>query len=167
MKYPDAQQYTTPNQKIGRSEPITKIVLHITDGQGKLSRAIEHFQKKENQLSAHFLIAPDGTVAQLVSIENTAWHCKGLNNSTVGIETMARSKGELSKTDQGMPMTEAQYKSLSELIRWLCSELKMPMDREHIIGHNEARDKEGNLLSSHKDCPTGCLNWDKLMSILK
>jgi len=157
----------SPNFNWGRKgNKVSTIVIHITDGQEKLDRAVEHLQKKENQVSAHFIIGRDGTIVQLVKIENIAWHAAGANNISVGIEHIARSPGELSITDEGLPVTDAQYRSSADLVKWLCGKLDLPINRDHIKGHCELVDKNGKFISSHRDCPNRIWDWNKYMDLL-
>lgn len=158
-QYPGAIYSPSPNYTKGRKTPVSVIILHITAGQSKLHRAVEHLTKPSSKVSAHFLISQEGQVVQLVKLEDTAWHCSGNNGISVGIEHMARDKGELSKTDPGMPMTEAQYVASTNLVRWLCDQLNLPIDREHIKGHNE-------FPTTHTDCPSPTLDWNKYMTML-
>ena len=158
MKYPNAIWSPTQNFKRGRKEDVSLIVLHITDGQKDLKRAIEHLSKPKNQVSAHFLIGQDGTVVQLVDTEDTAWHASGVNNKSIGIEHCARSPKEFSDEDPGLPMTDEQYQSSALLVNWLCELYNLPKDRNHILGHSELIDEDGKPLSSHRDCPQGDLS---------
>ena len=154
----------SPSPKFSkRKEKITTIVIHITDGQPDISKAVKRMQTTTKDVSAHFMIGRAGEIVQLVKIEDVAWHARGANGKSIGIEHCARSPGELSKKDPGLPVTEEQYKVSSELVAWLCKNYDIPIDREHIQGHCELKDEDGSFLSTHRDCPNRIWDWDKYM----
>ncbi len=165
-EYENSIWHPSPNHRKGRSMQVTTIVIHITDGQEKLERSVDHLSKVNNQVSAHFVIGRDGTIVQLVKIDDTAWHAKGANSYSVGIEHCARSPKELSSKDLGLPVTDKQYEASAKLVSWLCTYFNLEKDRTTIQGHCELKDKDGNFLSSHRDCPNRIWNWDHYMNLL-
>lgn len=154
--YIPAQWLPSPNFTRGRSKPIDCIVLHHTDGQPRLDRAVAHLRKTRadylaegrdrGPVSAHFLVGQGGEVVQLVRIEDVAWHASGVNGVSVGIEHIARTPGELGKDDPGLLLTDAQLDASAALVRWLCARLKLPVDGRHIIPHCRV------VGTSHHDC---------------
>ena len=48
-EYPKASWAPSPNYSRGRREPVSLIVIHITDGQPRLDRCVERFQKAKTQ----------------------------------------------------------------------------------------------------------------------
>ncbi len=131
------------------------IVLHITEGPTARS-AINTFRASvaPNRVSAHFVIDRDGTVYQLLSIEDTAWHASSVNSHSVGIEHAAMTNN--------LPATEAQYQASSKLVAWLCVQLALPCDRAHVRTHHEASPKDGHVL-----CCTGALDPDRVVDMAK
>ena len=67
-----------------RTNKIDIIVLHTTEGTG--TSALNTFQNPVNGVSVHYLIMDDGLVYRLVDERDTAWHCKGYNSRSIGIE---------------------------------------------------------------------------------
>jgi N-acetyl-anhydromuramyl-L-alanine amidase AmpD len=150
----------SPNKYNGRNgwKPDI-IVCHITEG--SYNGAVSWLCNPKSQASAHFVVAKDGRVTQLVDLKNGAW-CNGTSTNptskvyygksslkavrdrktnanyyTVSIEhegIWAEGKGKL---------TEAQKAATIELIKYIRSEVKsifgveIPADREHIVGHFE------------------------------
>jgi N-acetyl-anhydromuramyl-L-alanine amidase AmpD len=145
-EYPGATWFPSPNFTPGRRSAVDLVVLHITDGQEQLHRAANHLAKPGGKVSAHFLIGRDGEVLQLVSLRDTAWHARGVNGHSVGIEHMARTPGELSPGDPGLPLTEAQLAASAQLVRWLCARFGLPLDQQHVIGHCKVPG------TTHTDC---------------
>jgi N-acetyl-anhydromuramyl-L-alanine amidase AmpD len=134
------------------------IVLHITQG-STAEGAIATFRASvhPNRVSAHFVIDRDGTVHQLVDINDTAWHASQVNSHSVGIEHVAMAAAGQAA---GMPATDAQYRASSALIKWLAGQMNIPIDRNHIRAHNEASPRDGHVL-----CCTGALDPDKLVGL--
>ena len=82
---------TTPNMG-GKLKPEI-LVMHYT-GSSSTEGAIAWLTRSEAQASAHLVIAPDGTVTQLVPFDRVAWHAgrseyqgrTGCNGFAIGIE---------------------------------------------------------------------------------
>ncbi|MCM2417776.1 N-acetylmuramoyl-L-alanine amidase [Streptomyces sp. RKAG293] len=111
---------------------IRYIVIHDTEGSYDSSLSV--FQDPAKSASAHYLIrASDGLVTQTVPTKDTAWHAgnKTLNMHSIGIE----HEGFAIKT--GSWYSEPQYESSAALVKYLAARFGIPLDREHIIGHDE------------------------------
>ena len=134
------------------------IVLHITQGL-TADGAIQTFKNSvaPHRVSAHFVIDRDGTVYQLVDINDTAWHASECNSRSVGIEHVAMAPyGNAA----ALPATEAQYAASAALVKWLCERLSIACDRLHVRTHNEASPQDGHVL-----CCTGALDPDKVVAM--
>jgi N-acetyl-anhydromuramyl-L-alanine amidase AmpD len=145
---------------VNHSQPGTisqrhRIVLHITDGSTAIG-AIQTFRNSvaPHRVSAHFVIDRDGTVYQLVDVNDTAWHASACNSFSVGIEHVAVANKLLA--------TEAQYTASAELVAWLCKLMRITCDRTHVITHNEASPQDGHTL-----CCTGGLDPDRVVEMAK
>ncbi len=79
-------------------------------------------------VSAHFLVARDGTIFQLMPDNSMARHVIGLNYSSIGIENVG---GEDNAKED---LTEAQVRANVKLVKHL--KAKYP-DIEYLIGHHE------------------------------
>ena len=66
-----------------RTQTIDKIVVHW-DGCLSSKQCAKVLQ--ERGLSAHFCIDNDGTVHQLMDTNHVAWHARGVNSKSIGIE---------------------------------------------------------------------------------
>lgn len=113
-------------------DTIRYIVIHDTEE--SYHRAIARFQDPGIHASAHYLIRPaDGQVAQLVRTKDIA-HQAGnywFNMHSVGIE----HEGVL--IDGARWYTEAMYQASARLVRHLAARYHIPLDREHILSHEE------------------------------
>jgi len=69
------------------------LVIHYTGG-GSAAGTINWFQNPQSKVSAHLVIARDGSVTQMVAFNREAWHAgqsrwgnvSGLNRHSIGIE---------------------------------------------------------------------------------
>ena len=137
--------------------PVARIVIHITDGHEDLARPVARFQQAGVKASPHYIVGQDGTVVQMVRHDDIAWHASEANATSIGIEHVARSPGELGPKDPGLPLREAQYAASARLVRWLCERYHLPIDRSTIVGHCEA------AKTSHSDCPNRIWDWGAYM----
>ncbi len=171
----------SPNRYNGRNgwKP-DMIVCHITEG--SYNSAVSWLCNPAAEASAHFVVAKDGRITQLVDLKDGAW-CNGTstdpaskvyygkstlqavrdrktnaNYYTVSIEhegVWAESKGKL---------TDAQKAATIELIQYIRSEVKsifgvdIPADRAHIVGHYEI----SPITKPH--CPGENFPFDEIIS---
>lgn len=75
----------SPNYTKGRTQKITKVVIHATAGE--FAPSVAHLCNPASEVSAHYIINRTGTIIyRLVDEKNTAWHAKQANPFSVGIE---------------------------------------------------------------------------------
>ena len=168
--YPSAARFVaSPAFTAGRSgQTIDRIVIHITDAP-TTSSTVNHFTAPGAQASAHYLVGQDGEVVQFVSEADTAWHARGVNSRSVGIEHVAIKQGGVdyprpNGTKQHfdhLPPTDTQYCESAALVSYLCDKYGLTPDRTTIIGHREA-----DPSTNHTSCPDGAWNWDHFMDLV-
>ncbi|TCJ20621.1 N-acetylmuramyl-L-alanine amidase [Rubrobacter taiwanensis] len=142
MPRPDYQQarwygahsgnYSTANRP--SSNPINRIVLHITEG--SWSSAINWFNDSRAQVSAHYVVrSSDGFIGQCVEEKDIAWHAGNwpVNQTSIGIEH--EGFGNDPKW-----MTSALYDSSARLSAYLCRKYNVP------IRHAQSASEQGFLL---------------------
>ena len=88
-------------------------------------------------VSAHFLVARDGTIYRLMPENWMGRHVIGLNYSSIGVENVG---GRGNKKDD---LTKAQRRANVELVKYL--KAKYP-SIEYIVGHHEYRQMESTPL---------------------
>ena len=93
-------------------------------------------------VSAHFLVARDGTIYRLMPENWMARHVIGLNYSSIGVENVG---GKDNKIDD---LTPAQRRANIALIKYLKE--KYP-SIEYLIGHHEYKQMESTSLWLEKD----------------
>lgn len=150
----------SPNFNSREGHKVEAVVLHIGEGTlGKqeptLGAINSHFKNESSQVSAHYGIGYNGEIDQYVKEENSAWHAgivdrptwkllkpkKNPNHYTIGIEHEGYFRDE---------WPETQKKASVDLIRDICLRWKIPIDREHIIGHYEIKASKPNCPAKDK-----------------
>jgi N-acetyl-anhydromuramyl-L-alanine amidase AmpD len=140
------------NYDAGRSAPISTIVIHETDG--SWTSAINWFRNPRARVSSHYLVrAWGGGILQFVAEADTAFHARNANPWTIGIEHEFYPR-------QGIWHTDAQYRSSAALVCAVARRYGIPIDRQHIVGHNELPD------ATHGD-PGSTWNWSYYMSLVR
>jgi len=86
---------------------------------------------KALNISAHFVIARDGTIYRLIEEDRVARHTIGLNHLAIGVENVGDG--------EEYPLTDAQLASNIDLVRYLKAAFP---DITHLIGHYEYRSFE-------------------------
>jgi len=176
-EYPQASRFepaaSVNYRAVTGKRTINRVVIHITDGGPNVSGTIGWFQNSNQRnakgdpihVSAHYVIGQDGEVVQLVKHNDVAWHASSANSDSIGIEHVARAPHAWDKllghTDAGLMPTDAQYCASAALVNWLCNEFNIPMDRTHVLGHNEASPRD-----HHEDCPNAVWDWDYYMGMV-
>lgn len=81
----------------------------------------------KNKTSAHYAVDRDGKIYQLVPDKYVAYHNKGFNSGSIGIENVA--------TETAKGLTFPQERSLIELVKYLVNTYSIP--ESSIFGHQE------------------------------
>ena len=129
-------------------------------------------------VSVHYIIERDGTVHCYIPEDRVAWHAgKGewnndpkytnkMNYYAIGIELVGMgseedmsiymSAGEYRKLDSSLKcFTSEQYSSLKALVKDICDRNDIPMDRDHVIGHED--------YSPTKNDPGQLFDWSEII----
>ncbi len=141
---------------------IDMVVIHTV--QGSYSGCYNWFQNCDAEASAHYVVrSSDGAVTQMLWEEDVGWHAGNwdYNERSVGIE----HEGYV---DDCSYYTEALYRESAALTADIAARQGVPLDRSHIIGHNEVPDPDGSGYggSGHHTDPGDCWDWDYYMSLV-
>jgi N-acetyl-anhydromuramyl-L-alanine amidase AmpD len=110
--YGPALWVASPNFNAGRTQTISAVVIHDTEG--TYASAISWFQNTSSQVSAHYVVrSSDGQITQMVLESNKAWHVGSENGYTIGIE----HEGIASQTGW---YTTAMYTNSGALVHDIC-----------------------------------------------
>ena len=109
---------------------VDTIVIHYTAI--SYDRTVRAFSVRSSGVSAHYVIRGDGHITQIVGEADTAWHAGNYfyNLRSVGIEL------ELDSISNPQ-FTAEQYYAAAALACAIAARHDIPLDREHVIGHNE------------------------------
>lgn len=127
----------SPNFSSRNGTPIRQIILHCT-ATTSLATVLTWFRHPDSQVSAHYVIARDGKIYQMVRDSDKAWHAYGENADSIGIEHVA---------DVRETMSPAQEHAAIALLRWLMAEYKIPLYA--IAGHRFSPSHQGDVSCPH------------------
>ena len=149
------EQRPSPNHWAGKRATTKGAIIHSTRG-GAASQEAEYeatwrwFANPHSQVSAHRVIGFDGNGAICVEDDLMAWHAGAHNPQWLGVE--------LTQPRDSDPFSDAQYGTLSILLRLWSLQYGFPLNREHLLAHSE--------INSHKSDPGDLFDWDKLLALL-
>ena len=142
------------------SHDVRKIVIHVAEG--SYSGTISWLENCAAQASAHYVVSREGRVAQCVRNEDVAWHAGwwDTNRHSIGIE-------HAGYVDNPYWFTGSMYHTSARLSAWCCKKYEIPIDRKHIIGHDEVPgcSSSGGGVYCHTD-PGPNWNWKKYMLLI-
>jgi N-acetyl-anhydromuramyl-L-alanine amidase AmpD len=128
---------------------IDYIVIHYTDI--SYARTLRAFNILASDVSAHYVIRGDGHIVQIVHEADTAWHAGNVwfNRHSIGIEL------ELDRVTNPA-FTAEQYYAVAALSCAISARQGIPLDRAHVVGHNQVPG------STHTD-PGSTWDWPHFM----
>ena len=142
-------------------DTVQYIVIHDTES--SYDDAIAAFQNPAEQNSANYVIrSSDGQITQMVPNRDVTWgvHNWTMNQHTINIEHEGFAA-------QGATWyTQKMYAASAKLVRHLAAEYHIPVDRQHIIAHEDVPGElTGDQAGQHWD-PGPFWNWQKYMGML-
>lgn len=139
---------------------IDSIVIHDTES--SYESAINSFQTPGGG-SAHYVIrSSDGAVTQMVPTKDLAFQAGNYstNMHSIGIEHEGYA------ASGGTWYTQIQYETSAELVAYLAHRFGIPLDRQHIIGHDNVPGPNSALVSGMHWDPGPSWDWDRYMRLL-
>ncbi|QPP06426.1 N-acetylmuramoyl-L-alanine amidase [Streptomyces bathyalis] len=133
---------------------IDRVVIHVTESDFRT--AVKVFRDPLHASAAHYIVrASDGRTVQMVRELDVAYHAgnRGFNERSIGIE----HEGFV---DRPQNFTEEMYRSSARLAARICERYRIPVDREHIVGHNEVPGADHTDPGRHWD-------WKRYMSYVR
>ena len=177
---PFADKRVSTNFWSGRdNQRVKAVVLHIA--QGSYEGAINWLTQPTSEASAHFIIAKDGRIAQMVSIDDTAWG-NGLryengqwltptdpalpaNPTWSGlIPAVNPNLYTISIEHEGLfqePWTPAMYAANLRLLQWIRDQIALSYFwHDSLIGHHEID------MTRRRNCPGPNVEWTRMIQDL-
>lgn len=140
---------------------IRYIVIHDTET--SYQGAIDWFQNPASYVAAHYVIrSSDGQITQMVKNKDVGWHAGNwyFNMHSIGIE----HEGYM--VEGASWYTEKMYRSSAKLVKYLANQYDIPLDRAHIIGHEEIPGLTPERQKSMHEDPGAFWDWEHYMELL-
>ncbi|MBV9279446.1 MAG: N-acetylmuramoyl-L-alanine amidase [Chloroflexi bacterium] len=141
---------------------IRYIVIHDTES--TYASTLQTFQNPTRYASANYVIrSADGQITQMVPTRDIAWHAGNyyVNMHAIGIE------------HEGMAIEgatwygEQLYQASARLVSYLARRYHIPLDRAHILGHDEVPGLTPETQSAQHWDPGPYWDWGHYMDLLK
>lgn len=147
---------STNFQKGRAGQKPEAIVIHIMAGTLKGTDA--WFNNPKSQVSSHYGVGEGGEVHQYVKEGDTAWANGRVSSPT---SKLVKKKAginpnyyTISIENEGKDLSKQpgkQIEALAELVADIAKRNKIPLDREHVIGHYEIFSPKPNCPSTKKE----------------
>ena len=140
---------------------IRYVVVHDTEED--YNSTLAEFQDSHAYASAHYVIrSSDGLVTQMVPTKDVAWHAGNwyVNTHAVGIEN------EGFALDGAKWFTPQLYNSLARLTRFQAQRFGFPLDRAHVIGHDQVPGPADAYQAGMHWDPGTYFNWAHFMALM-
>ena len=140
---------------------VRYVVVHDTEE--PYDPTLAEFQDSHAYVSAHYVIrSRDGLVTQMVPTKDVAWHAGNwyVNTHSVGIEN------EGFALDLAHWFTPRLYHSLARLTRYQAERFDFPLDRAHVIGHDQVPGPTGAYQAGMHWDPGTYFNWAHFMALV-
>ncbi|MFD8422224.1 N-acetylmuramoyl-L-alanine amidase [Streptomyces sp. NPDC059466] len=140
---------------------IDTIVIH--DLESTYQAGINILADPKNAASTHYVMrSSDGAVTQMVPTKDIAFQAGNYSTNlhSIGIEHEGYAA-------QGATWyTEAQYEATADLVKYLADRFQIPLDRQHVIGHDNVAGPNSSLVSGMHWDPGNGWDWDHFMRLL-
>jgi N-acetylmuramoyl-L-alanine amidase len=153
-----------------RQGPVHQIIIHTTGGPdcdpsrsfrgGSLEGIVGHFQRNQQRISIHYIIGRTGEIVRLVPETQVAFHVRGHNADSIGIELVNDGDGR-------DPFSEPQLETLVVLLRDLLTRHRL--DTTALKSHAELDDSElacGDQRLKRKVDPGAAFPWERIRAAL-
>jgi hypothetical protein len=155
-----------PDQMLGpggqpASMKISYIIIH--DAEGSYDGTISTFQNPASYVSANYVVrSSDGAVTEMVRPNNVSWGAGDwyVNMHAINIENEGFAA-------QGSTWyTPVEYSSDAALVQYLAAKYGIPLDRQHILGHEDVPGPTDYYTSIQHWDPGPFWNWNHFMALV-
>ncbi|WP_405747612.1 N-acetylmuramoyl-L-alanine amidase [Streptomyces sp. NBC_01525] len=139
---------------------VDTIVIHDTEGSWETSLKLV---QDPTYVSWHYTVrSSDGLIAQHVPTKDVAWQAGNwyINSHSIGIE----HEGFLAAPDAWY--TEAMYRSSARLVTYLSRKYGVPLDRQHILGHDNVPGTTTSTIPGMHTDPGPYWDWAHYFTLL-
>ncbi|GGV04320.1 amidase [Streptomyces filipinensis] len=142
------------------SQRIRYLVIHDTEGTWD---GVLNLVQDPTYVSWNYTVrSTDGLIAQHVKAKDVAWHAGNwdVNARSIGIE----HEGFLADPDAWY--TEAMYRSSARLVKYLSERYGIPLDRQHILGHDNVPGPTASSVPGMHTDPGPYWDWRHYFQLL-
>ncbi|MFJ3903819.1 N-acetylmuramoyl-L-alanine amidase [Streptomyces sp. NPDC090025] len=142
------------------SQSVDYLVIHDTEGSWDTTLKLV---RDPTYVSWQYTLrSSDGHIAQHVPLKDVAWHAGNwfVNAKSVGLE----HEGFLTSPDSWY--TEAMYRSSARLVRYLAKRFDIPLDRQHILGHDNVPGTTATTIKGMHTDPGPYWDWAHYFRLL-
>ncbi|MFD1663396.1 N-acetylmuramoyl-L-alanine amidase [Streptomyces caeni] len=142
------------------SQGIKYIVIHDTEGRWD---GVLNLVQDPTYVSWNYTLrSTDGHIAQHVKAKDVAWHAGNwyINATSIGLE----HEGFLTSPDAWY--TEAMYRSSARLVAYLAAKYGIPLDRQHILGHENVPGPVSSSIPGMHTDPGPYWDWRHYFELL-
>ncbi|MFG3040889.1 N-acetylmuramoyl-L-alanine amidase [Streptomyces sp. NPDC048330] len=142
------------------SQSIDYIVIHDTEATWDVT--LKLVQDPTYVSWQYSLRSSDGHIAQHLPLKDVGWHAGNwfVNAKSVGLE----HEGFLTSPDSWY--TEAMYRTSSRLVRYLAARYGIPLDRQHILGHDNVPGTVTSTIRGMHTDPGPYWDWAHYFTLL-
>ncbi|MET8248672.1 N-acetylmuramoyl-L-alanine amidase [Streptomyces sp. NPDC005202] len=143
-----------------RDQKIEYIVIHDTEA--KLPSMLQTVQDPTEPSWHYSVRSSDGHITQHVKTKDVAWHSGSqfVNARSIGIE----HEGFLRQP--GAWYSEQMYQASARLVRYLAKKYGIPLDRQHIFGHDNVPPPTASSIPDMHDDPGPFWDWRHYFDLL-
>lgn len=145
VTYREEPKWSLPSKNMKPHVSDRNVEQFVVHWDGCLSSKMCHKVLEGRGLSVHFCIDNDGTIIQLMDTNNIAWHARGVNTTSIGVEVSSAVYTKYAKKykprrpvwenvechgEQVGPIlgfTDEQVKALKVLAKTICERYKIPL----------------------------------------
>ena len=142
------------------SQRIRYIVIHDTEAD--YDSVLEMVQDPTYVSWQYSMRNRDGQIAQHVKWKDVGWHAGNwyVNSKSVGIEHEGYAA-------RGTWYSEVMYRKSAELVRYIARKNDIPIDRQHIVGHDNVPGIDQQSIEGMHWDPGPYWDWDRYFELLK
>ncbi|MGW2336443.1 N-acetylmuramoyl-L-alanine amidase [Streptomyces sp. NPDC001685] len=139
---------------------VDTIVIH--DLESTYDAGVTGLANPTNPAATHYVMSSAGAVTQMVPTKDIAFHAGNYSTNlhSIGIEHEGYA------VHGAAWYTEAQYQATADLVKYLAGRFGIPLDRQHVIGHDNVAGPNSALVSGMHWDPGHAWDWNHFMSLL-
>lgn len=144
----------------GNGIRIDTIVIH--DLETTYDAGVTGLANPTNTAATHYVMSSDGSVTQMVPTKDIAFHAGNYSTNlhSIGIEHEGYA------VHGAAWYTEAQYEATADLVRYLAARFDIPLDRQHVIGHDNVAGPNTSLVAGMHWDPGYAWDWNHFMRLV-